>query len=379
VKKLIHDKLMAALLILATMVTVIMVFLGYRYEAGLNADIEDEKNEEYGTVCVTYSAYIEDVITISSEDVDRQAAYNNFSIPPIEGNLIYMDYCNFRFDNSFDVACADIYMQYSEQPLEELASGRYPTVAEIENGEKLIVIGKAWLPFVTYAGEDMYIGINSRNYKVTGIFEGDILGEDDGRIYMFYNSLDEEEKMDMIAFMHWGNCGFLYRSKAVTEGVDVVLDSWLRQLFPDKSSSVLNAQEEEEGGVPGVTEMIYEISKYMAVLIYVFGIISCFSVARIWAKRRTSELMVRMAFGESKLRMGIGFCLKLAAVQLFGVMLAGGIMLTVFYLEHIPLSIFLSNINGLFIQIVLAFAATAVLPLIRLKRLNPAQGLQKCR
>ncbi len=137
-KKLIHDRLMVALLILATLVTVIMVFLEYRYEAGLNADIDDKKNDEYGTVCVTHSAFIEDVITGSLDDIDRQEVYNNFSIPPLEGNLIYMDYRVFLFDNSFDGVCADIYMKYSEQPLEELASGRYPTVEEIEKNVGLL-------------------------------------------------------------------------------------------------------------------------------------------------------------------------------------------------------------------------------------------------
>lgn len=378
-KKLIHDKLMAALLILATAVTVIMVLMEYRYEAGLNADTENKSNHDYA---VSYWIYVINLETIGEEDyglenLETGEMYKNFDIPNVEGNIIFKDYSNLTFDNSFDSTCADIYIRYSETPLEELESGRYPTIKEIENGDKLIVIGRAWLPFVTKNGDEMYIGINGENYKVTGVLEDNILGEEDKRIYMFFNSMSKKGKNNVIETMHFVPCDIVYRSRIETEGTDVILDKWLKDELPETDWAIQEVQKEEDNQVAGITEMILEINKYMAMLIYAFGVVSCFFVARIWSKRRTKELMIRMALGESKSRLGRSFCLNLVVIQMIGTITAFVIISITVALENISFRFWTINMKGLLIQVILIFVITVIMPLVQLRSLSPAQGLQK--
>lgn len=381
-KKLVHDKRMVILLILATTVTVIMVLLEYKYEVGLNSNIVGKLQDKYAVLYRISVLNMED-IEVSGDgmyDIEENTSsddkYRTLELPSMDGNIILKDYFNLVLDDSLDWVNPDIYLKYSEIPLEELASGRYPTVDEIENGEHLIVMGKAWLPFVTMKDDKMYIGIDNENYKVVGIFEDNTQGAGDERIYMFFDSMSDKQKKDIVAQMGmW--CELVYKSQIKTGKEKRLLDNWLKKTLPETNWDILDTVDEEAASIDEITEMIFEISKYIAMFIYTFGVVSCFSVSKIWAKRRTKELMIRMALGESKVMLGLDFCFKLLVVQMAGTLIAFGVMYISAILGDTYICFTGIDIKGLVMQLILIFTITAIIPFFHLKYLSPAQGLQK--
>ena len=379
-KKLVHDKLMTALLVLATMVTVIMVLLAQRYEVILEASMGDRTAEEYAqSYWITIRNKDMDdhgVLELEGEDtVTKQ--YDVPKLPPVEGNIIYERYVS-TFADSFDSAIADVYLKYLEPPLEALESGRYPTAEEFERGDKLVVIGDGLLPFTTQHDDRLYIGLEQEVYEVIGILE-DVAGSgDDERMYMFFPSMGEKMQQYILEDMHAGLARLIYQSNTEAEDVESLLDAWIGEEFPETKWEIsASAADEEETILGDVSAMLYELSRQMVMLVYAFGMVSCFSVARIWAKRRTKEMMIRMAFGEAKVRIGVNFCLNLLCIQAAGTVMAFAAMLIAGISGSTGFLFANMNYRSIGIQTLLIFLITAIVPLMSIRQLSPAQGLQK--
>lgn len=380
-KKLVHDKLMTALLVLATMVTVLMVLIAQRYEVILAASMCDPAEEEYA------QSYW---ITIRNKDMDDHGVlelegeetvtkqYDAPALPSVIGNIIFERYTGSTFADSYDTAFAEVYLKYSEPPLEALESGRYPTAEEFERGDKLVVIGDGLLPFTTQHDDGLYIVLEQEAYEVIGILTDTIGSGDDERMYMFFPSMSEKTQQYILEDMHMLGASLIYRSNTQAEDTETLLDAWIGEEFPEtKWKIAASAADEEETILGDVSAMLYELGRQMVMLVYAFGVVSCFSVARIWAKRRTKEMMIRMAFGETKGRIGISFCLHLLCIQLIGAALAFAAMFTVGISGSREFLLANMSYQNIAKQLLLIFLITAIVPLAGISKLSPAQGMRK--
>ncbi|MDE5966444.1 MAG: ABC transporter permease [Lachnospiraceae bacterium] len=378
-KKLVHDKLMTALLVLATMVTVIMVLIAQRYEIILKASMSDQTAEEYAQSYWITIMYMEenDGDTDGADDIVTKQ-YDAPELPAVKGNIIYERYTGSTFADSFDTAIAEVYLKYSEPPLEALESGRYPTAEEFERGDKLVVIGEGLLPFTTQHDDRLYMEFEQEAYEVIGILQDATGSGDDERMYMFFPSMGEKMQQYILEDMHTGIARLIYRSNTEAEDTETLLDAWIGEEFPEtKWEIAASAADEEETILGDVSAMLYELSRQMVMLVYAFGVVSCFSVARIWAKRRTKEMMIRMAFGEAKGRIGIGFCLNLLCIQAAGTVMAFAAMFIAGISGSAGFLFANMNYRSIGIQTLLIFLITAIVPLTSIRQLSPAQGLWK--
>lgn len=379
-KKLVHDKLMTALLILATMVTVIMALIAQRYEVILRTSMGDQTAGMYAQsywITIRNKDIGDDGVLEWEGDVTKQY-YDVPALPPVKGNLIYERYTGSTLADSFDTAFADVYLKYSEPPMEALKSGRYPTAEEFARGDKLVVIGDGLLPFTAQKDDRLYIELEQTAYEVIGILN-DVTGSgDDERMYMFFPSMSEDMQQYILEDMHMGIARLIYRSSEAAEDTEALLDAWHKAELPETEMTIaLSAEEEAEPVLGDVSTMLYELSGKMVMLVYVFGVVSCFSVARIWAKRRTKEMMIRMAFGETKGRIGIGFCLNLLYIQAAGTLIAFAAMLIADILGSAGFVFANMDYKNIGMQLLLIFLITAIVPLLDITKLSPAQGLKK--
>lgn len=374
-RKLIHDRLMTSLLVLATMVTVIMVLIAQRYELILKTSADVGMPEEYAQSFLITG--MDEVVAEEEGDAIGIAQYAAPAIPSIAGNIVYQDCTGSTFDDSFDTVIADVYLKYSELPLAELQSGRYPTTEEFQRGDKLIVIGNGLLPFTRQRDDVLYIGIDNEEYQVIGVFADAVGSDDDERLFMFFPSMGEEAQQELLETLHTGVARLVYESSSEVDAAESILDAWLRAEFPETEWEITTVADAEDTVLGDVSKMVYELSRYMVMLVYAFGVISCFSVARIWAKRRAKEMMIRMAFGESKSRIGMGFCFNLLCIQALGTVMAFAVMLAVGSFGSRGVLLTNMKYGNIVVQVLLIFLITAIVPLAGVRRLSPAQGLQK--
>lgn len=372
-RKLVHDKLMTALLVLATMVTVIMVLISQRYKAVLETSADSQ------------TAYAQSYwMTLSSAETDeevRDAETKQYAVPalpPVSGNIIYERYTGSYFGDSFDSSLADVYLKYSEPPLEKLESGRYPTAEEFERGDKQVVIGDGLLPFAEKRDGRLYMEIGQEEYEVIGVLRDATGSGDDERMYMFFPSMNEKMQQYLLEQMHLGVVHLIYHSNTAADDAEALLDAWIGEEFPETEREISASAAEEAQPVLGdVSTMLYELSRQMMLLVYAFGLVSCFSVARMWAKRRTKEMMVRVAFGEPKRRIGLGFCLNLLCIQVVGIAMAFAVMLIAGIIRGSGFLFTNMNYGSIAIQLLLVFVITAIVPLAGIQKISPAQGLRK--
>ncbi|MDD6772319.1 ABC transporter permease [Inconstantimicrobium porci] len=197
-------------------------------------------------------------------------------------------------NNSEVKLIAEFFKSSDGSSIYPLIKGRLYTSKEIENKNKVVVVGKELQNYIINKDNISYINIAGCDYKVIGI-----VGHTqrpslwDKTILIPATSVPESSKTSYL-MMHSGS--FMLISEDNMEGTDY--KSIINNFKKMDSESSVNAERTEESN-NAMLDSVMDESKlfYVAAIIFAFSIINIINISSFWINERKVEIGIKKAFG----------------------------------------------------------------------------------
>lgn len=298
-----------------------------------------------------------------------------------EDSGILFDYSMIHIDGTDANAVSPVRVEwFSEGAVwhHPLAEGRYYTAREIEEGAKVVMLGKARENHTWERNGKRYIGIEGETYEVigrVGLPDQGSLWDDE--IFMPFTALPKSGKR---TYNSASNIEFtLYNPSAVVEEESNKILENARQLYPDIEIESLGMLEIGDAmqDVKNSQDQIFNI----AILGYIVSLIYAVNIVVFWIEKRRYEIGVRKAFGYTnraiaKLIFAEMMGLSMLAF-LFALAIQGTVSIVAGRISGYLFKLYYSNIIvGLLIVLLTTFAIS-IWPVIRALKIQPAEALKE--
>ena len=292
----------------------------------------------------------------------------------VNGIMVHVDE---REINTFSPVSGEWFVKDDEwhYPLSE---GRYYTAKEIEDGQKVVLIGKNYKENVYNQDGKEYIDIEKVKYEVIGVVG--IKGEVslwDARIFMPCTALPEAtdssgvDKNYISFIMYNENGDFTLDEEAVLKNaIEILGESSIAYLGEIESEDVV-------AGLVNTEDIIFTV----AIWGYIVSLVYSINIVVFWIENRRKEIGVRKAVGHtnkdiSKLLVAemTGFCIISCVVALV-------IQFTLsFFFESLlgyNLEIYINNIIVSLIMVLITSMLISVLPILKMLKIEAIEVLRK--
>lgn len=293
-----------------------------------------------------------------------------------KGNVIVV--FNTVVGNAYSTAPIHLVAVSNEPLVEELKTGRFPTENEIEYGRKCVVIGEGLKRLTEKVQSGEVLRIDGIEYDVIGILK-DITGDgSDNRIIVYHNCYAE----NLLNGLDGSYSFFVeYGSNVENSLQQKQLLAWLNHFIPNsKMKESTNSQFDAMDDMRTMATLLRQYIKFSLYGLYVFCLIGCLIVSKIWISRKEKEIIIRKTLGSEMfeivivllkdlgIMMGIAVVMSCVAIFLWG-LFSGESWISEEYMPRNLVSLFCST---LFV-IVLSFFR----PLYVAFTINPAEEISK--
>ena len=290
-----------------------------------------------------------------------------------QGNVVLI--FNTVVGNGYSIAPIHMVAGYNEPLAEELEEGRFPTENEIAYGRKCIVVGEGLLRLAEKKGKSRELMVDGISYEILGVLK-DVTGDGtDNRVIVFQNCL-AEKTMNGLNGEYWFNIEYGSNLGELNQVGE--LQAWLYQFAPPECFVQIDQEDADNlNDARTIEEMMWYYNKYVLYVLFAFCMGACFVVSSIWVKRRRKELVIRMAFGSSFLRVAgillrdIGVMMVLSLVINVAVFTIQGVITGEQWMEQ---SYMLYNLLYLVLAGLIVIGVTIIQPLRLVATISPAEG-----
>lgn len=292
----------------------------------------------------------------------------------VNGIMVHLDD---REVNTFSQASGEWFTRDDEwhYPLSE---GRYYTAKEIEEGKKVVLIGKNYKENVYNEDGKDYIDIEKEKYEVIGIvgIKGE-LSLWDSRIFMPCTAIPKTTD--------FGNSGTNYISFIMhnkdddfSKDEEVILKNAIK-ILGESSFDYIGEIESEDlaGGLINIEDVIFSV----AILGYIVSLVYSINIVVFWIENRRKEIGVRKAVGYTNKDIA-----KLLIAEMIGLCLASCVVALIIQfilwilcgsLLGYNLKIYVSNIVIGLAMVLITSLLISILPVLKMLKIQAVEVLRK--
>lgn len=365
------NKLTITFLIFGLTLSMLMISLGSSY-VGEILKISSKKSEATppngimvrNTMSNEYT-HIDDVLSL------LKFKYNNTGII-LNGILIPID--NAGSSNYFEVSGeffeGDTNWQYP------LVKGRYYTIDEVLNGEKVILIGKSMMTLTEKIDNKEYLSIAGEKYEVIGVVGyKNNKSSWDNRVFIPAKSLPSIIKNKI----NGSNFTFaIYNENNVINEELIFIKNILKDAFPTTNIDVLGELKIENNIENLITSM--DILFLIAFLVYAVSLINTINIISYWAIERKYEIGVKKVLGHTTKQIGKEIFNEILTLNILSFIIALIIQLILkFTIDNIfgyTLNIYITNIIIGVIGIYLTSLIASIYPITKALKVQPIECLK---
>lgn len=264
------------------------------------------------------------------------------------------------------------YNDYPEWTI-PILSGKYISIDDIQNGNKVAVIGKDLIKFTYKNQENTYIDFAGETYKVIGITgrnnNSNIYNKD---IYIPFKSISENAKViinddsQLIIFLRKNGQSPINEARKLVKAVKAIDENAVISQNTVSTSSVASYK---------LRNTVIEVT-----LILITGIINVINLSIFWILDRKKELAVKKTFGANNYNIAYEIFKEMFALSLSGAILAVIIQNIIDYFAGTLISFPITPtiINFVLIFLLSAFCGIIVTAVLFTKIVNiqPAEALK---
>lgn len=321
------------------------------------------------------------------EDGDvSESYYKNFEnvlemMKGKNGNLFLYGYFFFLGDG-LQNPCTYVMVSAEEEPCQEFVWGRAINKEEVQNNERVVMVGNNKEDFIQEEDGEKYIIMDSTRYKVVGIYQNKHNLNQDNRmdICTYYeclsNTAKETIKFDKADFeLH-----FLYGSSEMdSDEMETNMAEW-GDYAGENGYAMESHEEEKDEENQKLLKAKSLFNKIFMYLTFIFTLFNCMVISDIWLKRRYNEFVIRRTFGYSmadmaKLLVKDVFAYALCAMAVGAVV--QGIYSSVLGKSGVNPRYIVHNTVFMAAVIMVAVAAVVAVPLFQIRKILPAEQIRK--
>ncbi len=292
----------------------------------------------------------------------------------INGIMVHMDESEV---NEYVPVSAEWFVKDTEwhYPLSE---GRYYTVEEVAQGDKVVLIGKELRKYTYKEKETEYIDIEGEKYRVIGIVGlGEELSSWDARIFMPCTVLPQHTFDEIIGSGYMSFIMYNYEGEFTVDEQYVEKNADL--MFGE--CELLFEGEIESGdmleNLANSNEMIYTI----AIVGYIATLVYAVNIAVFWLEKRKKEIAIRKAVGYKN-----SHIIKLLIMEMLGysflsciiaLIVQGGLKMIMDTVAGYTLKIYTLNIVIGVAMVLITTLITSILPIRKMLKIQPIVALKK--
>ncbi len=259
-----------------------------------------------------------------------------------------------------------------------LSEGRYYTAKEIEEGKKVVLIGKNYKENVYNEDGKDYIDIEKEKYEVIGIvgIKGE-LSLWDSRIFMPCTAIPKTTD--------FGNSGTHYisfimhnKDDGFSKDEEVILKNAIK-ILGESSFDYIGEIESEDlaGGLINIEDVIFSV----AILGYIVSLVYSINIVVFWIENRRKEIGVRKAVGYTNKDIA-----KLLIAEMIGLCLASCVVALIIQfilwilcgsLLGYNLKIYVSNIVIGLAMVLITSLLISILPVLKMLKIQAVEVLRK--
>jgi len=259
-----------------------------------------------------------------------------------------------------------------------VSEGKYFTKEQIENKEKVVLIGKTYKEYTYKENNKTYINIEKEKYQVLGIVgTSEQISLWDSRIFMPCTVLPAKVIKEMSEYHYM--TFILYNENRNFKKDEDVIQRNIKKLFSDPKVSFQGKIESGDMAENLINnpDMIYTI----AIVGYLVSLIYAINIVVFWMEKRKYEIGIRKALGyKNRDIIGIilsemqGFsiisCVVAVAIQFIGSVIFGTI-------ANYTLHIYLPNVIVGIVVVFFTTFITSIWPIRKALRIQPIEILRK--
>ncbi|MVQ34403.1 ABC transporter permease [Paenibacillus anseongensis] len=259
-----------------------------------------------------------------------------------------------------------------------LVEGNAIQKKSLELGNKVCMVGQAYIPYLTNRDGKRYIKLDNENFEVTGI-----IGTEKGkspylehRIVIPVTSLTQRMETKLLA----------------QKNVSVVLYGDPAQLLKDYdiikgySSEVFKISQPDFSSLKGVTSNFSYLGHLgdqftFIVIVYVLALINSINITIYWVKERRGEIAVKKAFGIQNMTIAFSFYSELLVVYMLSAFLIILVQLGIsgFIGEWIgyPYRITMADLINHSVLVFVTTLLVVILPIAASRNIQPVELMRK--
>lgn len=354
--------------IIGYFISMLTISVGISNKVNINDMIIEANNGIYKNSLDIQFNFVKD---IKYDDVLRN--FKDIS----KGSKIVIDSLSSVIGESEVKLVGEFFMSDGTYNVYPLIKGRLYTAKEIENKDKVVVVGKELQSYITTKNNISYINIGGCDYKVIGI-----VGHTqkpslwDNEILMPATSVPESSKTSFL-MMHSGSAMLI--SKDNMEGTDC--KSIINNFKKIDSESNVNAARKKESNNTILDSLIDDNSLFsFAGIIFAFSIINIINISSFWINERRNEIGIKKAFGIKNFQIIMMLFMEFMSITLITAVITLGFQFL--------LSIFVKKLYGYYIVLslenfllaigvsILSALITVIIPSIEVLKINPVEALK---
>lgn len=325
-----------------------------------NLYYENNDKNDYHYLHETYFIYMDDNENLDfiSQDLNCNFKIINF--------LAYLD----ETDTTFPV---DIIMNttFENYPLIE---GRLASESEINNGEKMVLLGIERKNETYEKNGEHYFKIFGEEYKVIGYMHSEKRAYFDYKVVVYYKGLHSN-------FLLHINQNLSAGIEMVLQSNDVNTENVFRKIISNSQSTGFMKSQNDIIGASAIPIMN---EQYYCILIYGYCIIMIAIAVDFWIRQRYRELVIRKMFGFSNIRIFFLLVKDLLQYVIGSILLAGTIIYCInlsipAVISDYRLTISIETTLILGIVILVSILIVLIRPMYRIVKMSPQEALYKAR
>lgn len=239
---------------------------------------------------------------------------------------------------------------------------------EIENS---VLIGESMDVYTYERDGTEYLSMEGMEYQVFDRLESHAIA--DHRIYLFWQNLSEEYQTDVLAAMNDKLSSFesFYITLQGREPFDGKQEAFLSVL----SDQIVRIQEYDSSDY--LVSFHTEFCRNASVILAVFAVICCGTIAVLWISRRKREYLIRRTFGYGTFRMTGIILREISGIALLSLLLSWILEVAYMFFNGIYMTDLHRGLAGILVSFVGAFLIVGLVilhPMIQIIRTHPTQG-----
>ncbi|MBD5555394.1 MAG: hypothetical protein HDQ95_08690 [Roseburia sp.] len=237
--------------------------------------------------------------------------------------------------------------------------------------ENSVLIGDSMDVYTYERDGTEYLSMEGMEYKVFDKLENHAMA--DHRIYLFWQNLSGEYQTDVLAAMNDKFSSFenFYLTLQGNEPFDGKQEAFLSAL----SDRIIHIQEYDSSDY--LVSFHTEFCRNAFVILAVFAVVCCGTIAVLWISRRKREYLIRRTFGYDTVRM-IGIIWReISGIALLSLLLSWILEVAYMFFNGIYMTDLYRGLAGILISFVGAFLIVGLVvlhPMIQIIRMHPTQG-----